>query len=79
MIYGRFGNIVTIVRRGTLADVKTFDHRSADKYDRQHVKSKSYVIVKDAEDGRESLYHLAYLRADDGSKEIDQAIEEVSK
>jgi hypothetical protein len=73
MIYGRFGNRVTIVRRAVLADVKNLDNRKPDKQDRDALKNSSYVVVRD-DDGREKLYHLAFLRADGGSREITEAI-----
>lgn len=75
MIYGRFGNPLTITRRAVLQDVKALDKRTPDKTDKAAIKSGSYVVTLDNETGRESLYHLAYLRADDGSKEITAAIE----
>lgn len=75
MIYGRFGNPVTIKRIAVLADVQKFDGRRPDKHDKANVESGGYVIVDD--DGTERLYHQAYLRADDGAKEISKAIEAV--
>jgi hypothetical protein len=73
MIYGRFGDAVTIVRMGTLDDVKTIDGRKPDKQDREAVEIGSYVVVRQ-DNGKERLYHLAFLRADGGSKEINEAI-----
>ena len=73
MIYGRFGDPVDIVRRGTLEDVKTLDKRRPDKHDRENVERGGYVVVRQ-DDGAEVLYHLAFLRADDGIAEIDAAI-----
>lgn len=69
-IYGRFGNEVTIVRMGTLDDVRTFDRRKADKQDRDALAAGSYVITREVSSGQERLAHLAYLRADDGAAEI---------
>lgn len=78
MIYGRFGNPVTIVRRARLADVKALDGRTPDKQDREALKNRSYVVVRDVESGQERLYHLAYLRADGASREITEAIEQLA-
>ncbi len=74
MIYNRWGEPVTIVRRGTLADVTVLDSRKPDQVDRDAVKQGSYWVVVGA-DGHQSLYHLGYLRADDGSAEITRACE----
>jgi hypothetical protein len=73
VIYGRFGDEVTVVRRGTLADVKALDNRKPDKRDRDIVELGGYVVVRQ-DDGVERLYHLAFLRADGGIAEIDTAI-----
>jgi hypothetical protein len=78
MIYGRFGNVVTILRKAVLSDVKTLDKRTPDKQDRDAIKQGSYVVVQDNNTKEPRLYHLAYLRADDGIREIDAAIAEVS-
>ncbi len=59
---------------GTLDDVKTLDQRKPDKQDRAAVESGGYVVVRE-EDGRERLYHQAYMRADGGAREIGAAIE----
>lgn len=75
-IYGRTGDKVRIVRLGTLADVKKLDRRKPDANDREAVKNDSYVVVQQ-EDGSERLYHQAFLRADDGSREITAAIRAV--
>jgi hypothetical protein len=77
MIYGRTGNEVKILRMGTLDDVKALDHRKVDAQDREAVKAGSYVVVLCFNELR--LYHLAFLRADDGVKEIDAAIERVKR
>jgi len=55
MIYGRFGNPVTIQRMAKISDVQDLDQR---KPDRQELR----------------LYHVAYLRADGGSIEINAVI-----
>ncbi len=69
MIYDRFGDTVTLVRAGTVEDVTALDKRKPDKQDRENVKNGGYVVVKQ-DDGQERLYHTAFLRADDGFKEI---------
>lgn len=71
-IYGRVGQVVTIVRRGTLEDVRALDGRKPDKIDREAVDNGSYVVVRDGDKDR--LYHQAFLRADDGGREIERAI-----
>lgn len=75
MIYGRFGNPVTIVRRAVLADVKKYENRRPDKADKIGLANGAYWIARDNDTNREKLYSLAYLRADDGSREITAAIE----
>jgi hypothetical protein len=50
-IYGRFGDVVTIVRMGTLEDVKTLNGRKPDKQDREAVENGSYVVVASFEGG----------------------------
>lgn len=80
-IYGRWGNPVTIVRMGTLDDVKTLDKRKPDKVDRDSIKNGSYIVCIDHEGsrkGRETLHHLGYLRADGGINEIYEAIKAVT-
>ena len=76
MIYSRFGDPVTIVRGGTLDDVRRLDGRKPDKQDRLAIESGSYVVVRFG-DGKERLYHQCYLRADDGSREIAAALREL--
>lgn len=72
-IYGRCGQVVTIKRMGKLEDVRALDGRKPDKQDRQAVDDGCYVVVDD--EGKERLYHQAFLRADDGAREIGAAIE----
>lgn len=72
MIYGRSGQTVTITRLAVIADVERLNGNLPDNQDRRAVKSGSYVIIDDA--GVERLYHLAHLRADNGSLEIADAI-----
>lgn len=77
-IYGRFGVEIIIKRRAVLADVKALDKRRPDKQDRDAIAAGSYWVVdfKDATnaDSRDRLYHLGYMRADDGLNEIERAI-----
>lgn len=78
MIYGRTGNRVTIQRMATIEDVQALDKRKPDKQDREALASGSYVVVS-FEDGTLRLYHLAYLRADDGTREISAVIDAMAK
>lgn len=73
-IYGRCLNKLTITRHAVLADVQRLTKRRPDKQDREAIKNGSYVVVKEA-DGKEDLYHLAFLRADNGLVEISETIE----
>ncbi len=73
MIYGRWGQTVTIKRHATLADVRALEFRKPDKADKANLANGCYIIVEDS--GQERLYALAFLRADDGSVEITRAIE----
>ncbi len=83
-IYGRFHspefeNVVVVKRVAALDDVRKLDGRRPDKTDKKAVELGSYVVVEE-KDGRgagtERLYHVAYLKADDGWNEISKAIEE---
>ncbi len=73
MIYGRFGDVVEVVRMGTLDDVVLLEEREPDRQDREAIKNGSYVVVR-RDNGIERLYHLAYLKADNGFAEIQVAI-----
>lgn len=75
MIYGRFGDPITIVRVATLEDVRKLEGRKPDKADLEAVRNGSYVVVRRTDDSAERLYHQAFMRADDGSREITAAIE----
>lgn len=77
MIYGRTGEPVTIKRRAVLADVEKLDGRKPDKQDREALKNDSYVVVES--DGKERLYHQAYLRADRGWIEILESLDAIDK
>lgn len=72
-IYNRTGEEVTIVRMGTLEDVRTLDGRKPDKVDRDAIENGSYVITQ-TRDGGLQLMHQAYMRATGGSAEISEAI-----
>jgi hypothetical protein len=74
MIYGRFGDEVTIVRRGTLDDVRQLDKRKPDQADRDNVERGGYVVIRQ-DNGKEILAHVSYLRADNGWAEISDAID----
>lgn len=68
MIYARFGEPITVVRYATKADVLALDP-PFDAEAQKNLKHKSWVVIR-FEDGSERISHLAYLRADDGLKEI---------
>lgn len=74
VIYGRWGSEVTIVRVGTESDVRDLDNRKPDAHDRQRIADGCYLVTKSADDGRERLHDVAYLRADDGIREIMDAV-----
>jgi len=78
MIYGRWGDPVELLRIGTLADVRTLDNRKPDQRDRNNVDNGAYVVVRQ-DNGSEALYHLAYLRADDGLAEISRVLDTLGK
>jgi hypothetical protein len=73
VIYGRFGEEITIMRMAVLADVRRLEGRRPDKQDREAVKHGCYVVCRDG-DGLERLYHQAFMRADEGSVEIQRAL-----
>jgi hypothetical protein len=73
-IYGRVGQRVVIQRLGTLNDVRELDKRKPDKQDREAVKLHAYVVVSES-DYRLRLYHVAFLRADDGAREIGAVVD----
>lgn len=76
MIYGRVGQRVVIQRLGTLDDVRKLDKRKPDKLDREAVKMNAYVVVSEVEYGDKlRLYHIAFLRADNGSREIGAVVD----
>jgi hypothetical protein len=79
MIYGRFGDTLTLVRRAVLADVKALDGRSPDAKDLQNLAHGTYVVARAEDNGKEYLYHLAYLHADNGLAEIETALDALEK
>ncbi len=74
-IYSRFGCEIEIVRTACIADVRHLDGRAPDTFDRESVSRGAYVVAKRVEDDEESLQNICYLRADDGMREIADAIE----
>lgn len=74
VIYGRFGDPITIVGVAVIGDVKRLTGRRPDKVDREAIKHGSYVVVR-RDNGTEDLYHQAFMRADGGISEIADAIE----
>lgn len=75
-IYGRTGDVVTLKRIAVEGDVLKFEGRQPDAQDRMALNNLSYVVVEQ-DDSIECLYHLAYLRASGGSKEIDGIIDDL--
>jgi hypothetical protein len=73
-VYGRFGDVVVPIRYGTVLDVEGLERRSPDRKDWEALERLSYVVVRH-DDGRESLYHWAYLRADGGAHEIGAIVD----
>ena len=82
MIYTRWGEPCTLVRRGRLEDFKTFEKRRPDKADRANLETDSLFVVRisrEVGDDKDSLTLLAFLRADRGFAEIVEAIEKLDK
>ena len=73
-IYGRFGDRVEIVRSALLGDIERLEGRKPDQQDRDAYQAGSYVVVRQ-DDGRERVYHQAFMRADGGSLEITKALQ----
>lgn len=73
-IYSKFGGAVTLVRFAKIEDVKTYERRRADKQDKERTADGWRFIAKYEDEPGESpkqfLADVAYLRADDGLKEI---------
>lgn len=71
----RFGEEITLVRRATLDDLKTFEGRSRriDKHDRERTSEGWRAIAKYADTGKEILVDAAYVRATGGWTEIEAA------
>lgn len=79
-IHGRWGGEVTIVRVAELTDVKKYENRKPDAHDKKRVEQGCYLIVADKDDPtRETLQEVAYMRADDGLREIAEAIRKTSE
>lgn len=74
MVYARFGEPVKVLRYATKADVLKMDP-PFDAEAKKNLANKSWVVIE-FEDGREHISHLAYLRADGGSREIMNALPE---
>lgn len=74
-IYGRFGDKLTIVRHAVLSDVERLTARPPDLQDRNAIEQGFYVVIAYAADGQEDLYSMAFLRAEGGLREIEEAIE----
>jgi len=72
-IYARFGEPVTVLRYATPDDVRKLDP-PLDREAKKNLANKSWVVVK-FDDDREMISHLAYLRADGGSREIMASLE----
>jgi hypothetical protein len=72
-IYARFGETVKVLRYATKADVVKLDP-PFDAEAKKSLANKSWVVVK-FDDDREMISHLAYLRADGGSREIMEQLE----
>jgi hypothetical protein len=73
MIYGLTGNPLTIQRLGTIEDIRTLDGREPDDGDRIAIADGAYVVSSDSR-GKLRLYHVARLRADNGSSEISAVL-----
>ena len=75
-IYGRFRDVVTIKRLATIEDVETLEGRKVDDRDLEALENGSYVVVEQ-DDGKENVYHQAFLRASGGSVEISEVIDKL--
>lgn len=64
-----------MLREATREDIKTHERRKWDKQDDQRRGYGMLWIIKYADDGRESAADLAFLKADKGWAEIDDARE----
>jgi hypothetical protein len=83
-IYDRFGFAVKILRLAQPQDFRKLEGRKPDKKDAEAMKLEAVVIVTDvaSPNGKpmpgpepEVLIHIAFLRADGGLGEIQDAIE----
>ncbi len=78
-IYSRWGSIINPVRMATEADVKTLDKRKPDKHDRERIRLGMFVVATSADEKKnvdfvERIHEVAWLRADGGIHEIDEAL-----
>ena len=81
-LFTRFGDRIELVRAASLADVKAYEKRKADKIDRERTRDGWRAIAKYCDiisgvgkDEKEILVDAGYLRADDGWREISKAFE----
>jgi len=57
----------------TLEDVRVMDRRKPDAQDKKSIANKCYIVTRH-EDGYETIHHIGFLRADEGIKEIAEAV-----
>ena len=74
MIYSRWGDVVTIVRVATAEDYREMFGYAPDSTDQQHIQNKLSVVIKYPDD-KLDVSLISFLRADEGLKEIQEAIE----
>ncbi|REK40902.1 MAG: hypothetical protein DWQ20_00810 [Actinobacteria bacterium] len=73
-IYGRFGSEVRVLGYATGRDIVQLEGRKLDQQDRNALAIGSYVLCQRVEDGARVVQHQAYMRADDGAREIGKAL-----
>lgn len=75
MIYGRGGDVVTLVRVATEADIVKCERRKVDKQDKERFGYGMLWMARYPEQGpgEEWPVDLAFLKADNGWCEIDDA------
>lgn len=83
MIYSRFGGRIRICRLATEADHRAAGEVPIRKVDRQRIADRCRVVFRfagdgtpenPADDGRDRVADVSFLRADGGFAEIDDAI-----
>jgi hypothetical protein len=83
MIYSRFGGTVRIVRLATEADHRACGETPIRKADRQRIADNCRVVFRfdgdgapenPRDDGKDRVADVSYLRADNGWKEMSDAI-----